>query len=56
MLYEKRKKCFYFNKVNLYFFLLYFVGFLSKGFDIIVIDNDGCLFVDKFLNDFSCIL
>lgn len=53
MSYEKRKKRLYLNKVNLHSFLLYSVGPLSKGFDTTAIDNDGCLFVDKFPNDFS---
>lgn len=55
MLYDKRKY-FYFCKVNLYYFCYILQDSFSKGFDIIDIDNDVCLFVDKFLNDFSFVL
>lgn len=52
MSYDKRKHL-YLRKVNLHYFCYILQDSLSKGFDTTDIDNDACLFADKFSNDFS---
>lgn len=52
MSYEKRKHL-DLRKVNLHYFCYILQDSLSKGFDTTDIDNDACLFADKFSNDFS---